>query len=209
MDCFFTGGLMEVWWHHTCYSWFTDKSKLNQLRNSIMLHVQNLLAQTPQFVIHQQGIGPSSRWLSGNCVCLSNENSTNIHNVSTLELSEKILSLAPNDVLCTMMRVHLANVEDLVAAEGKYHLQCWVEFDCRIKITASGAAANIQAKDTYMDLLCVDILTGLSRGHVYNMLDVWRKCQILCQHHMCVRSSNPVFEPKTFYEDIEAHWAKS
>ena len=45
-----------------------------------------------------------------------NENSTNIHNVSTLELSGKILSLALNDVV---MRVRLANVGDLVAAEGK------------------------------------------------------------------------------------------
>ncbi len=38
-------------------------------RNGMMLCVQNLLAQTSQFVIHQQGIGPSSILSTGKSVC--------------------------------------------------------------------------------------------------------------------------------------------
>ena len=45
-----------------------------------------------------------------------------MHNVSTMELSEKIMSLAQSDLI---MRVRMANVSDLVASEGKYHLKCW------------------------------------------------------------------------------------
>ena len=82
----------------------------------MMLCVQNLLAQTPQFVIHQQGIGPSSRLSTGKSVCSVKMKILQTSSVSTLQLSGNILSLALNDVV---MRVRLANVGDLVAAEGK------------------------------------------------------------------------------------------
>jgi len=49
-----------------------------------------------------------------------------MHNVATMALSDKILTMAKHDLT---MRVRLANVVDLVAAEGKYHLKCLVCFE--------------------------------------------------------------------------------
>ena len=63
------------------------------------------------------------------CMFCQDTSVGNIHNVSTMELSEKIIGLAQFDLI---MRVRMANVSDLVASEGKYHLKCWVLFQRKI-----------------------------------------------------------------------------
>ena len=63
------------------------------------------------------------------CIFCLDASIGNIHIFSTMELSEKIISLAQSDLI---MRVRMANVSDLVASEGKYHLKCWVLFQRKI-----------------------------------------------------------------------------
>ena len=70
----------------------------------------------------------------------------NLQNVITMALSDKILSMAKGDVV---MHVRLANVSDLVAAEGKYHLQCWVRF--QRNLAASSLKSGVIRKG--MDVL--------------------------------------------------------
>lgn len=59
------------------------------------------------------------------CMFCQNKEGKNLRNVMTMALSDKISVMAEGNVV---MRVRLANVSDLVAAEGKYHVQCWVRF---------------------------------------------------------------------------------
>ena len=85
-----------------------------------------------------------------------------MHIFSTMELSEKIISLAQSDLI---MRVRMANVSDLVASEGKYHFKCWVLF--QRKIGKLNKQESIH--DPCLDKLCNDIVNGLADGHVYDM----------------------------------------
>ena len=64
------------------------------------------------------------------CVFCQKKEGKNLRNVMTMALSDKILFMAEGDVV---MHVSLANVSDLVAAEGKYHVQCWVRFQRNIR----------------------------------------------------------------------------
>ena len=80
----------------------------------------------------------------------------------TMALSDKILFMAEGDVV---MRVRLANVSDLVAAEGKYHVQCWVRFQRNIDASSLKTGGN-KKRDECLDILCSNILTGLNSGHV-------------------------------------------
>ena len=86
----------------------------------------------------------------------------NLGNVMTMTLSDKILSIAKQDVV---MRARLANVCDLVAAEGKYHVQCWVKFQRTIS-TSNLKTVDPRNSDESLDILCSAILTGLNSGHV-------------------------------------------
>ena len=67
------------------------------------------------------------------------------------------------------MRIRLAGVGDLVAAEGKYHLKCLTNFKRECKISAT---------DTENHHVMVDLNhhleQGLSQGHVNDMGEVWK-----------------------------------
>ena len=53
------------------------------------------------------------------CMFCKKSEGKNLKNLMTMTLSGKILSMAEQ---------HAVNVSNLVAAEGKYHVQCWVKF---------------------------------------------------------------------------------
>ena len=62
-----------------------------------------------------------------------------LRNVMTMALSDKIIFMAEGDVV---MRVRLANVSDLVAAKGKYHVQCWIRFQRNITVSSLKSGGN-------------------------------------------------------------------
>ena len=66
------------------------------------------------------------------------------------------------------MRIRLAGVGDLIAAEGKYHLKCLTKFkrECR------AAAAETEIDHLFTDLTH-NLEEGLSQGHVYDMGNIW------------------------------------
>ena len=94
-----------------------------------------------------------------------------------MELSKKTISLSENDVI---MSVRLAAVTDLVAAEGNYHLQCWLKFERRMKLNADESRREHE-NDKYMDRLCYHLLGGLERGYVYDMGEVWTRYKNVCE----------------------------
>ena len=83
-----------------------------------------------------------------------------MHNVSTMQISEKIIKLAQYDLT---MRVRMANISDLVASEGKYHLKCWVYF--QRKVNKLEKADKSETNDRCLEKLCVDIERGLNEGN--------------------------------------------
>ena len=77
------------------------------------------------------------------------------------------------------MSIRLSGVRDLIAAEGCYHLTCLITFERRCMKAKSSMVSLDNETDECMTKLCRELSAGLSRGHVYDMLDVWRKYESL------------------------------
>ena len=132
-------------YHHQCYSNFTHKGKIERLRKK---HEESLTKLNEGETSREEN-RPSRRSSREHaidwnlCMFCQDTSIGNMHNVSTMELSEKIISLAQSDLI---MRVRMANVSDLVASEGKYHLKCWVLFQSRQAGTHSQTGPCIYSK---------------------------------------------------------------
>jgi hypothetical protein len=77
------------------------------------------------------------------CMFCQGTEQEKIHNVATMPLSERLLSLVQYDQI---MRVRLSRVSDLIAAECKCHLTCLVQFERRAK--KRKAETGIEKTDT-------------------------------------------------------------
>ena len=151
-------------YHHQCYSNFTHKGKIERLRKK---HEESQTKLNEGETSREEG-RPSRRSSREHaidwnlCMFCQDTSIGNMNIFSTMELSEKIISLAQSDLI---MRVRMANVSDLVASEGKYHLKCWVLF--QRKIGKLNKQESIH--DPCLDKLCNDMVNGLADGHVYDM----------------------------------------
>lgn len=123
-----------------------------------------------------------------------------VHRVQTLEKSGEILECAKTD---PVTRLRLSGVNDLIAAEGCYHLSCLISFERRSAKVKSSMAQQESQEDDCMLKLCRNLDAGLSRGHVYKMGDVWDR-----YHSMCSKADIPVpvsYQSRrtTFYEQVQ------
>ena len=75
------------------------------------------------------------------------------------------------------MSVRMASVVDQIAAEGKYHKLCFVEFERRVKRTKK---RHSRCSDPILIAVGDMLLEGLSVGNVYDMGILWEKYVELC-----------------------------
>ena len=100
-------------WHKHCYSSFTAENKLQRLRKK-----QKTLEPVPSTsdsdgLSHRVSRTSVSATDWKRCIFCQSTNVDNMHGVSTMGLSDKMLSHAKYDLT---MRVRLADVHDLIAA---------------------------------------------------------------------------------------------
>ena len=193
-------------WHHICYSKFTAKNKLDRLRkkqdrkpaNPRMAHD---IGSTTQC---QDRISRSSQsdmnWSL--CIFCQKNEGANIRNVATMNLSDKILSYAKDD---RIIRIRLAGVQDLIAAEGKYHLPCFSRFErqhTKFMKMPEGQRGEI---DQVMDELCAKLIKGLELGNIYDMGEVWQKYKQICSFNGVEPPNSYVSRRKTFNDSVRQY----
>ena len=100
------------------------------------------------------------------------------------------------------MRVRLSGINDLIAAEGKYHLKCLVQFE-RKTLKQVKSVFDIGEKDTVMAHLCSDLEKGLAKGHVYDMGLIWNRYVDLSNEQGSEIPQRYMSRRKSFYIDIE------
>lgn len=157
----------EIQWHKTCYADFTHAVVIARLKQ--------------RFEKNKDTLEPASRPHSTRsliapviwekCIfCQEDKPHENLHNIQVLKTSENILQLARLD---TELRCRLAGVNDLIAAEGKYHLICYRAFFRKYQSSTSGPGADPYA--IYLDNVADELRTGLARGEIYNLKTVWER----------------------------------
>ena len=156
---------------------------------------------TAEQQLHQQSCSNQKQAINWTfCMFWQEKGTKSIQNVSTMELSEKMITLAQQD---QVMRVRLTNISDLVAAEGKYHLKCWVQFQGKKSKSKTKPHTTRHRREICRDQICTDVLTGLTSGHVYDMGTVWLHYCKMCAKANIQLPRRHITRRKLFHDDIQ------
>ena len=166
----------QIKWHKNCHASFISATNLVRVENWYKKYMQEINNKAPA---ETAGCSTSSSRRASSCLvnwkkcifCQKEEAKTVVHNIETLEKSRSIISLSETH---PVMRLRLSGINDLIAAEGKYHLKCLVQFE-RKTLKQVKSVFDIGEKDTVMAHLCSDLEKGLAKGHVYDMGLIWNR----------------------------------
>ena len=161
-------------WHSNCYAQYTSKEKIQRLQQK---------GETSEELRHATTVPNSPRktrsqvekvnW--SKCIFWQNENQKErLSSVMTLKMSEQIIEAAQFNY---KLRVRLAGVCDLIAAEAKYHLPCLSAF----KRNAEKAKLQTKESDLAMIWLCEELEYAADKGHVIKLNDAWDRYMVLAE----------------------------
>lgn len=163
----------KIKWHKTCYAAFTNVTFIARLKKSFERAKNSLEPASNCCPRSTRNSMPPVTWEK--CIfCQKDKPGDKPRNIQVSSTSEKILHLAQQD---TELRPRLAGVNDLIAAEGKYHLICYRAFFRKYQSTSSGE------NDPYS--ICLhnvadELRAGLARGEICSLKTVWeRYCELL------------------------------
>jgi hypothetical protein len=187
-----------LFYHRKCYSNFTHKGKIDRLKKKNEAPPIATITSPEQSKSSRRSIREHSvDW--NKCMFCQNSEITNMHEVSTMTLSEKIIGLSQYD---QVMRVRMSNVSDLMASEGKYHLKCWVYFQRRMN-KVDKSKPESETKDPCLEKICADVLKGLLVGHVYKMGSVWSHYEKSCSNEGVPIPRRYETRRSSFYDDVK------
>lgn len=161
---------VEMKWHKTCYSSFSSEHHIKRLQKKAdESNEAETQGNEPAFRSGRRSLEPID-WKK--CMFCQSVKREDLHNIEYMKKSKQIMEDASLD---PVMRVRLSGISDLLAAEGKYHLSCLVNFERKVeKIRKTGI---LPSQDLAMPELCKILEHGLALGHVYDMGSVWEKYQ--------------------------------
>lgn len=175
----------KIIWHAKCYSKFTHKGHIERLKKRYEQEMPSAEAPSSSGNVRSGNVAcaRSSRRSSmpfdkDMCIfCQDEQAGAKLHDIQVLETSRKILSMAQWD---TTMRIRLADINDLVAADAKYHLNCYAKFIKKYEKNVK-QTENEPRPDEICFISTMDELSkGLVRGEIYSLCTVWdRYCELL------------------------------
>ena len=192
----------EIHWHKTCYATYTSKERLGRLKNASLKESGRYSSSDSLSTSRPAESQPScrnrhSRAQHTNCelclICQQKKAKQKLISITTFNKSQEILGAAKFD---QEMSVHVAAVSDLIAAEGKYHLSCYVQFIRRTSQTKE----NSQHTDIAIIWICNELQYSADHGHILELREVWN------QYRTMVKESNldiPV--PPSFASQMGTH----
>ena len=189
-------------WHRSCYASFTSKSHISRL--------QSLTHKTTTDV--EKDAGPSRpqpslrsssmaiNWKS--CMfCQDIDSKLKISSVTTLKVSDRILEASKYD---QFLSIQLAGVSDLIAAEGKYHNPCYMQFLRKTSKTRESS----ENTDLAMEWLIDELTVAATKANVLQLSDVWKRyCDLAEITKVAIRPSY-ISRRCTFKEKLEERLQK-
>ncbi len=160
-------------YHRTCYCDVTNATNISRLRRKFEKARQSYPSSS-QMSSSTDAEHPFLRHSvpalnKGLCIFCQKDTSKPTCLVMTEPVSNKILQMIQDD---NIMSCRLAGISDLIAADARYHLQCYVEY-CR-KSKSSKDSCSSSNVDPYLSQVIQELRDGMSRGEVYTLKDVWQ-----------------------------------
>ena len=191
----------EFHWHKSCYAQYTDKGKISRLRKALdsssKLSPPALTASTAL-----RSRTPPTDWKL--CMFCQHEETPKkqvLCSVTTFKMSQQILEGAKCE---HSLSLRLASVNDLIAAEGKYHPNCYKKF-----LRSVSRSSDVAKDDSGTVLLWLinEIKESAEQGHILELKEVWlRYCSLASEQAIDIP---PSFKSRmtTFKEYIAPHVA--
>ena len=186
----------KLHWHKSCFAVFTDKGKISRLKAALR---SSSLAET------QLTTSAGLRSRTATCdwkLCLfcqkEERKKETLCSVTTFRVSQQIIEEAKFD---HNLSVRVAGVSDLMAAEGKYHPNCYKKF-LRDVSRSRGERSD---KTVTLVWLINDLKRAAAKGHILELNEVFhRYCSLAAESSIEVPAS---FRSRisTFKEHIEPH----
>jgi hypothetical protein len=170
----------ELVWYRKCYSDFTHKDKIKRLTETVQSDNTSKRRREssegmPSGVSTSEACSTRRTTQPVNwdlCMfCHEPDGKQRLISVSTFNVSKNILKLSKLD---NKMRVRLAGVNDLIAAEGKYHE------NCRNDYSYSTSKTKKESENTdiaFISLLCNELQYAAEKEQVLQLSDVWQRYQ--------------------------------
>ena len=169
----------DICWHRICYATYTSKERLSRLKHANMkesgnaCHTPSTSSSTecqPPRMNLRSSMQPTNWELC--LICQQVKAKQKLISITKLNKSQEILEAAKLD---QEISVRVANVDDLIAAGGKYHLSCYVQFTRRTNQTREMS----QHTDIAMVRLRNELKNSADHGHMLELKEVWnRYCTI-------------------------------
>ena len=119
-----------------------------------------------------------------------------LFNIATFSVSDRVLQNAKFD---NLLRVRLGNVSDLIAAEGKYHLNCMNAFRYETQKTLT----ECKSSDLAMIFLVQELVYAANKHQILQLSDVWTRYSTLVEETSSEMPQSYVTRRSTFKETLQ------
>ena len=191
-----TNNAEDLHWHKSCYTKYTDKGKISRLRKS--LDSLNTLTSSAAL---RSGTPPTDWKLCMFCQDGETPKKETLRSVTTFKMSQQIIEEAKYE---HDLSLRLTGVNDLIAAEGKYHPNCYKK--CMRNVSRSSNVAKDES-GTVLLLFILELKNSAEQGHIFELKEVWlRYCSLAAEQAIDIP---PSFRSRmaTFKEYIAPHVA--
>ena len=174
-------------WHKDCRSSYMSKLKLERLRKAGLKEMNDQSSSASTSHAHLQNVSLRSKtpridWKQ--CIFCQKDQNEALHLIQEMKVSSRILEAAQYD---QFLRVRLACVNDLTAADGTYHRSCIVQFQRRTKRIAN---MSLQSMEIPLVWLCQELEQSAEQADILDLVSVWdRYCTIASDAQMDIPSS--------------------
>lgn len=105
------------------------------------------------------------------CIFCQQDQKEKVYLIQEMKVSNRILQAAKYD---SFLRVRLVCVNDLIAAEGRYHLTCKNRFERRAKHMES-----LPSRDMQLEWICQELEQSAKQADILDLVHVWDRYSTL------------------------------
>lgn len=162
----------HFWWHKSCYSSFTSRFKIERLERKRTKSSVRECEPGPSSTTVLRSSTAAVNWSA--CIfCQDASSKGTLCSVTTFQMSNNILHLSKYD---QNAHVRLAGVNDLIAAEGKYHPTCFKKFQRSATKTKESSVKT----DVAMEWLVAELKESSKKAHVIALSETYtRYCELV------------------------------